>query len=616
MASILLASAGSALGASIGGSVLGVSAATIGGAVGQIAGSMVDSWIVSSLAPAQRIEGQRLQNLTVTTSTEGAVIPRIYGRMRLGGNIIWATDFTETVNTTSQGGKGGGPKVTTTSYLYTASFAVALCEGPISGIGRVWADGKPLDLSGATWRIYTGDETQQPDPFIAAKMGTGNAPAYRGTAYVMFEELDLTPFGNRIPQLSFEVFRPIDAPDTAEGLIKAVTMIPATGEFQYGTTPVTRGTGGNSASENVHTTNGVPDIIAALDQLQAAAPHIESVSLVVSWFGLDLRAGNSEIMPGVENATKVTTPVSWAVNGLTRTSAHQISLDGSGKLAYGGTPSDATVVEAIKEIKARGLRVTFYPFLLMDIPAENTRPNPYSDNAATIGQDKYPWRGRITCSPAAGYLGTVDKTASAATQVSAFFGAAGAADFNVSGKTVSWIGGNDWGYRRFILHYAHLCAAAGDLRHLFVWPRHQNDPVGLQALVLAELQRSLDFAALVNQHPAQAVARRTALAKPQLDQAALAGKDLDRQLAAVFPSHGAFDAFDDGRVWRAVIFKLLGAVSDLNASPPTNVFIVGGFIRVLKSAPAADVINQNDVKIDAPGFNVRDQLFERSAPAD
>lgn len=111
MASILLASAGAAIGGSIGGAVLGVSAATIGGAIGSFAGSMIDSWIVSSLAPGQRIEGQRLENLTLTTSTEGAVIPRIYGRMRIGGNIIWAADFTETVNTTTQGsGKGGGPK--------------------------------------------------------------------------------------------------------------------------------------------------------------------------------------------------------------------------------------------------------------------------------------------------------------------------------------------------------------------------------------------------------------------------------------------------------------------------------------------------------------------------
>ncbi|SFP11530.1 hypothetical protein SAMN04244567_03816 [Paracoccus pantotrophus] len=129
-------------------------------------GSVVDSWIVSSLAPAQRIEGARLDTLRITSATEGAVIPRLYGRMRIGGNIIWATDFREETKTTTQ----GGGKVKTTEYLYYASFAVALCEGPVTGIGRIWADGKPMDMTGVTWRWYPGDETQAADPFMAAKM--------------------------------------------------------------------------------------------------------------------------------------------------------------------------------------------------------------------------------------------------------------------------------------------------------------------------------------------------------------------------------------------------------------------------------------------------------------
>jgi len=462
MASIVLAAAGQAIGASIGGAVLGVSAATIGGAIGSMAGSLVDSWIVSSLAPGQRIDGARLENLAVTTSTDGAVIPRVWGRMRLGGNIIWATDFTETVNTTTQGGgKGGGPKVTTTAYLYSASFAVALCEGPISGIGRIWADGKPLDLSGVTWRIYTGDKTQQPDPFIEAKMGTGNAPAYRGTAYVMFEELPLEQFGNRIPQLSFEVFRPLVETATAEGLVKSVTMIPGSGEFVYATEPISRGTSGNTTSENVNNATVKPDILAALDNLKSAAPAVQNVSLVVSWFGLDLRAGNCQLKPGVETATKITTPKTWDVNGVNRSGAHLISTDVNGKVNYGGTPADFSVVQAIKEMKARGYRVTFYPFLMMDIPSGNTLPNPYSDNAVGIAQSAHPWRGRITCTPAAGYTGTVDKTAAATGQVNAFFGNAQISDFTVSGENVTWAGGADWGYRRMILHYAHICKAAG-----------------------------------------------------------------------------------------------------------------------------------------------------------
>jgi hypothetical protein len=67
-----------------------------------------------------------------------------------------------------------------------------------------------------------------------------------------------------------------------------------------------------------------------------------------------------------------------------------------GKPVYGGTPADFSVVQAIQAITARGLRVTFYPFLMMDVPPVNTLPNPYSDNAAGVGQAALPWRGRIT----------------------------------------------------------------------------------------------------------------------------------------------------------------------------------------------------------------------------
>lgn len=171
MATLVLGAVGSALGAGFGGTILGLSGAAIGGLVGSSFGSVVDSYLLSSLAPGQRIEGARLDTLRITSATEGTVLPRLFGRMRIGGNILWATDFREEVVTTrSGGGKGGGrqPKVTTTEYLYSASFAVALCEGPITGIGRLWADGAPMDMSGVVWRWYPGNEPQTADPFIAA----------------------------------------------------------------------------------------------------------------------------------------------------------------------------------------------------------------------------------------------------------------------------------------------------------------------------------------------------------------------------------------------------------------------------------------------------------------
>ncbi|TYO91415.1 putative tail protein [Oceanicella actignis] len=635
MATVILGAAGAAIGGAIGGSILGVGGATIGAFVGASIGSAIDTYIISSvLAPSQRVEGARLDQLTLTSSTEGAVIPRVYGRMRIGGNVIWATDFREERKTSTEGGGkgGGGGKVTTTEYLYYASFAVALCEGPIAGIGRIWADGKPLDMTGVTWRWYPGDEAQEPDPFIAGKMGADGTPAYRGTAYVVIEDLPLANFGNRLPQISFEVFAPLADPDTLEGLVKTVTMIPASGEWVYGTTAVRKGARGAQTAENLNADNDKTDMVVSLDRLEASAPHVEMVNVAVAWFGDDLRAAECRLRPGVDDAAKTTTPLTWEVNGVTRATAHAVSQDSYGRAAYGGTPADVAVLEAIREMKARGLRVGFYPFIQMDIPSGNGLPNPWqgsqdfvylgdgfgfgtngiilagaqddlfsanhqnpnpingdwwdwdtigveeavivrdfdlralgisaaqvdaglvqvsvagtagnfflnwgtpyldvfgipeaagggkdfqasvlaggvwanpfagnpdsfsltrtippgsrwirlqfrADVAAiavnltqlTIGQvdlreretsqPAHPWRGRITVDPAPGLPGTADKTADAATQIAAFFGAATPADFAVSGDEVTWTGDpTEQSYRRMVLHYAHLCAAAG-----------------------------------------------------------------------------------------------------------------------------------------------------------
>jgi hypothetical protein len=76
-------------------------------------------------------------------------------------------------------------------------------------VRRIWADGRELDLEQITMRVYTGSEDQPVDPLIAAKQGEGNAPAYRGMAYVVLRAVPaLGAYGNRIPQFQFEVLRP------------------------------------------------------------------------------------------------------------------------------------------------------------------------------------------------------------------------------------------------------------------------------------------------------------------------------------------------------------------------------------------------------------------------
>lgn len=175
----------------------------IGGAIGALAGQAIDAQIFK---PKGR-NGPRLSDLSVQTSRYGAQLPRIFGRMRIAGTVIWATDLRESSSTS--GGKGQ-PSVT--SYSYSASFAVALSSRRIGGIGRIWADGNLLrgaagDMKvplGAL-RVHDGSAGQPADPLIAAAVGMGQAPAFRGIAYVVLEDLQLADFGNRIPSLTVEV---------------------------------------------------------------------------------------------------------------------------------------------------------------------------------------------------------------------------------------------------------------------------------------------------------------------------------------------------------------------------------------------------------------------------
>ncbi|WP_417491414.1 baseplate multidomain protein megatron [Maricaulis sp.] len=409
---------------------------------------------VNALIGGPSREGPRLPEIPIQTSTDGAAMARVWGRARIAGQVIWASRYLEHAVKTSSGGKGGGPSQV--DYSYSISFAVGLCEGEIAGIGRVWANGALLDTSGLAMRVYPGSETQMPDALIETIEG-GDAPAFRGTAYVVFEDLPLDEFGHRIPNLSLEVFRPVRDGVQLEDRIAGVNLIPGSGEFAYAPEPVMRVLGpGRETAENCNNGRGITDFIAAIDDLERDLPHCRSVQLVLSWFGDDLRCGVCQIRPGVETRDKLTQPLVWSVAGEDRASAYLISgVDG--RPVYGGTPDDASIIAAIGELKARGFAVTLYPFILMDIPAGNGLPDPWG----AAEQAAFPWRGRISCHPAPGEAGTVDESAAAAAQVADFFGTATASDYTVTGGGVSYSGPAEWGLNRFILHCAALARAAG-----------------------------------------------------------------------------------------------------------------------------------------------------------
>ncbi|ARK07423.1 hypothetical protein LAV_00023 [Sphingobium phage Lacusarx] len=202
-------------GAAIGSIIPGVGTA-VGAMVGGALGGML-------FGPT--IKGPRLTDLTVTASTYGNEIPHLYGTMRMSGNVIWSAGIKEHKKKKKAG--KGGPKQTT--YTYTCSFAVAFCRGPVQKVLRIWADSKMVEIKGLPGglsfgslltafvqnksgskggvkvRFYSGSEEQLPDSVIEQTLGAGNVPAYRGLCYLVFENLPLEDYGNRIPSITAEL---------------------------------------------------------------------------------------------------------------------------------------------------------------------------------------------------------------------------------------------------------------------------------------------------------------------------------------------------------------------------------------------------------------------------
>lgn len=189
MATLVLSTVGTVLGG------------PVGGAIGGLLGQSIDQQMFGQ-GPNH---GPRLGDLSVQTSSYGTAIPKLFGTIRVAGSIVWSTDLQEASQT--QGAKGQPETVT---YSYSASFAVALSSRPILDVRRIWADGKLIRTAegefavSTGFRLLNGSEEQAADPLIATIEGPGAVPAYRGLALAVFEDLDLSEFGNRIPFLTFE----------------------------------------------------------------------------------------------------------------------------------------------------------------------------------------------------------------------------------------------------------------------------------------------------------------------------------------------------------------------------------------------------------------------------
>ncbi len=208
MARQALGVAGGVIGAYFGGPV----GAQIGFAIGSAIGGMVDP---------EKIQGPKLGEVPVQTGRDGVAIPYGWGIIHTAGNIIQKNPVVEIEVEESQG-KGGGSKVVSTRRLRT--YAIGVCRGPIAGILRIWENDKlvydrrnqlgvgavaiPVSETNTyaeNITIYLGDEDQLPDPELEGNWGVGTTPAFRGLAYITWNNYDITDFGSVIPQYRFEV---------------------------------------------------------------------------------------------------------------------------------------------------------------------------------------------------------------------------------------------------------------------------------------------------------------------------------------------------------------------------------------------------------------------------
>ncbi len=384
----ILGSVGSSIGGVFGGGIL----STIGRFAGKALGDYLEHL---NYEPEEYYHFKNIrESFSLSKAVYGHPITLVFGTARVNGKIIWANQINE-VQVTSVAQQGLSATAETASihnlteceyYLY---FAVSLCEGEIAEIGRVWVNDQLLNLEQYKFRLYLGSEEQLPDPLIAAAEPQGQAPAFRGLSYAVFEDLPLADFNNSVPNFSFEVTRKANIPDyveskSVENLVEAVDIIPGSGEFVYDTIiqykTIQNSLGGIISKKPINSNNyrNIANSLYSLNQMKIICPNIKWVAPVVCWFGDSLDIASCTIKPAVEfNDPNTQYSEQWQVGKYLRDTASLVSRDADDFPKYGGSVNDASLIRYLQELKRRNFKVMFYPMFFLDVWQK-------------------PWRGHLT----------------------------------------------------------------------------------------------------------------------------------------------------------------------------------------------------------------------------
>ncbi|QJC27691.1 hypothetical protein ANPL_03105 [Anaplasma platys] len=329
------------------------------------------------------------ENHLPPSSTYGKTIPKVYGTGKVDGSVIWSLPIRYSrQKVVSTSGKGGKRKEKTSTSC-SVTLAIAICSGPINRLSKIWANGKPVALDELRYRLYLGTENQEPDRKILES--EEHAPAYRGLAYLVVEELPLQSYNDTIPHFSFEV-----TAYTGKSLRNHVTQkileihTVGFGAWAYDTNiqtriPITTVNGKEIPFGEATKINGKGKssyAIQGLDQLQSTLPNVQWIAVSVHWFASVPDIKHCILKPGtVRNAGFRMASDSWQVANYTAATACEISAT-SLDTWPGETPSDTSLNRYIEKLKLENYKVMLVLKIVIIDDYDNKLT--YSENDANV----------------------------------------------------------------------------------------------------------------------------------------------------------------------------------------------------------------------------------------
>jgi hypothetical protein len=334
----------------------------------------------------------KLSELSVQTSTYNKIIPIIYGTNKIAGNVIWLDEVQEVVNnntTTIKISKGQKIKQNNIEYFYFLNFAIAICGNEINSLKNIWADTTLLNFNDYAHRFYNGTEEQESDPLIKSK--NQNCTAYKGIAYIVFENFPLSQFNNRLPNFLFEVARKDNSMFSIANSIDGVKLFHPCGnythhieiqckaKYPYVYDYFMNKNGGEYDLLNKNNNSDCSDALLSLQQLQETLPNNQYYCIPSTFFANNKNIASCTLTPRVEfnyftdvpsyfvGGEILTRPDAWNVGVSNRFNSTLLGKNEDGSFRYyGGTPSDGGMLSIFKYIKNIGGKTIFCPNIYID----------------------------------------------------------------------------------------------------------------------------------------------------------------------------------------------------------------------------------------------------------